>query len=73
MSSYNNYGLTQFICILSFLPQNVILSFLYWGFIAKRIYQNYMVGIPHLIENIVTTQRMHKHQDVTFKHLECTS
>ena len=38
-----------------FPSQNVILSFLYLGFIAKRIYQNNMVGIPHLIEFIVTT------------------
>uniref|UniRef100_UPI003FEF67CA hypothetical protein n=1 Tax=Prevotella sp. TaxID=59823 RepID=UPI003FEF67CA len=65
--------LTQFICILSFLPQNVILSFLYLGFITERIYQNNMVGIPHHIEFIVTTQRMYKHQDGVVKHLESSS
>ena len=28
-----------------------------------------MVGIPHLIEYVVTTRRMYKHQDVAVKYL----
>ena len=51
---------------------NIVLLILFLGFITERIYQNNMVGIPHLIEFIVTTQRMHKHQDVAVKHLERT-
>gem|GEM_PF-3144141 len=75
MSSYNNYSLTQFILhtLLSFLIQSIVLSNLFLGFIAKRIYQNNMVGIPYLIEYIVTTRRMYKHQYVAVKHLESTS
>ena len=46
--------------------------FLRTWFITKRIYQNNMVGVPHLIEYIVTTRRMHKHQYVAVKHLERT-
>ena len=42
-------------------------------FIAKRVYQNNTVAIPYLIEYVVTTRRMYKHQDIAIKHLEGTS
>ena len=32
-----------------------------------------MVGILHLVEGMLTTRRMHKHQDVVVKHLESSS
>lgn len=57
----------------SFLLQNIVFPNLFFRFISKRIYQNNMVAIPHLIEYVVTTRRMHKHQDVAVKHLEGTS
>lgn len=43
------------------------------GFVTERVYQNNTVAIPHLIEYVVTTRRMHKHQDIAIKHLEGTS
>ncbi len=54
----------------SFLLQNIVFPNLFFRFISKRIYQNNMVAIPHLIEYVVTTRRMHKHQDVVVKHLK---
>ena len=42
-------------------------------FVTKRIYQNNMVVLHHLIEYIVPTRRMHKHQYVAVKHLESSS
>ena len=64
VSNYNHYSLTQLICTSLFLSQCIILLILFLGFITERIYQNNMVGIPHLIKYIVPTRRMHKHQYV---------
>lgn len=36
----------------SFLLQNIVFPNLFFRFIAKRIYQNNMVGILHLVEGI---------------------
>ena len=58
-------------CLLFF--QHKMVRFFSIRFIVKRIYQNNMFGIPNLIEDIVTTQRMHKHQYVAVKHLEGTT
>ena len=57
----------------SFLLQNIVFPNLFFRFISKRIYQNNMVAIPPLIEYVVTTRRMHKHQYVAVKHLESYS
>lgn len=73
VSNYNHYSLTQLICTSLFLSQCIILPILIFGFITKRIQQNNTFILPHLIKYIVTTQRMHKHQDVAVKHLEGTS
>ena len=54
----------------SFLLQNIVFPNLFFRFISKRIYQNNMVAIPPLIEYVVTTRRMHKHQYVVVKHME---
>ena len=55
---------------LSFLLQNIVFPNLFMGFVTERVYQNNTVAIPHLIEYVVTTRRMHKHQDIAIKHLE---
>ena len=74
MSNYKSYSLTRFIYnFLYFLRKNIVLLILFLGFITERIYQNNMVGIPHLIEYIVAIRRMHKHQDIVVKHLESSS
>ena len=57
---------------LSILSYSEYSSFLYLGFIAKRVYKNNTVVLHHLIEYIVPTRRMHKHQYVAVKHLERT-
>ncbi len=57
----------------SFLLKRIVLPILFLGGITKRIYQNNMVDIPHLIEFIVTARRMFKYQDVAVKPLESTS
>lgn len=58
-------------CLLFF--QHKMVRFFSIRFIAKRVYQNNTVAIPHLIEYVVTTRRMYKHQDIAIKHLEGTS
>ena len=78
-----SYEYTSFICSivntlistpnLSFLLQNIVFHNLFLGFVTERVYQNNTVAIPHLIEYVVTTRRMHKHQDVVVKHLESSS
>ena len=40
---------------LSILSYSECNSFLYLEFIAKRIYQNNMVGFLHLVEGMLTT------------------
>ena len=73
VSNYNHYSLTQLICTSLFLSQCIILPILIFGFITKRIQQNNTFVLHHLIEYIVPTRRMHKHQYVAVKHLEGTS
>ena len=59
-------------CLLFF--QHKMVRFFSIRFIAKRVYQNNTVAIPHLIEieYVVTTRRMYKYQYVAVKHLEST-
>ena len=46
--SYNNYSPIQFILHSPyFLIQNTVLSVLFFSFIAKRVYKNNEVCIPH--------------------------
>ena len=52
---------------------NIVFPNLFLRFVTERVYQNNTVAIPHLIENIVTALRTHKHQDVVLKHLESAS
>ena len=54
MPSYINYSSAQFIYISSFLLKRIVLPILFLWFIAKRIYQNNMVAIPHFVEGMLT-------------------
>ena len=58
---------------LLFFFQHIVFGGLTLRFIANRVCHDNAVGILDLIKCMLTTQRVHKHQDVVVKHLESSS